>query len=69
MLTRVADLAAARPRRVLAATAVLFLLAIGFGAPAPGLLRGGHDFEDPDSEAALVRERLDKRPAGVRESG
>jgi uncharacterized membrane protein YdfJ with MMPL/SSD domain len=59
-LGRVARLASSRPRRVLVATAACFLVAVVFGAPAPGLLRGGHDFEDPDSEAAVVRERLDR---------
>jgi uncharacterized membrane protein YdfJ with MMPL/SSD domain len=49
-----------RPRRVLAVIAVLFATAVVFGAPAPGLLRGGHDFEDPASQAAVVRERLEQ---------
>ena len=58
-LTHLARLASSRPRRVLAVTAACFLVAVAFGAPAPGLLRGGHDFEDPGSEAALARERLE----------
>jgi RND superfamily putative drug exporter len=60
MLTRLAGLVSARPRRVLGATAAFFVLAVVFGAAAPGLLRGGHDFEDPGSEAATVRERLER---------
>jgi hypothetical protein len=59
MLTRLAALVSSRPRRVLGATAAFFVLAVVFGAAAPGLLRGGHDFEDPGSEAATVRERLE----------
>ena len=59
-LTRIARLASSRPRRVLAATAACLLVAAVFGAPAPGLLRGGNDFEDPGSEAATVRERLER---------
>jgi RND superfamily putative drug exporter len=59
-MTRLAQLVNSRPRRVLAVTAACFLVAVAFGAPAPGLLRGGHDFEDPDSEAAVVRERLER---------
>jgi uncharacterized membrane protein YdfJ with MMPL/SSD domain len=59
-MIRLARLASSRPRRVLGATAACFLVAVAFGAPAPGLLRGGHDFEDPDSEAAVVRERLER---------
>ena len=56
----IARLAGLRPRRVLAATAAFLVAAVAFGAPAPGLLRGGHDFEDPASEAAVVREQLER---------
>jgi uncharacterized membrane protein YdfJ with MMPL/SSD domain len=60
VLTRLADLAATRPRRVLVATAAFFVAAAVFGGPAPGLLGGGgSDFEDPDSETVQVRERLE----------
>jgi uncharacterized membrane protein YdfJ with MMPL/SSD domain len=61
VLTRLADLATARPRRMLAATAVVLMVAVIFGAPAPGLMGGGgRDFEDPDSETVRVRERLEQ---------
>jgi uncharacterized membrane protein YdfJ with MMPL/SSD domain len=56
---KLAAVAASRPRLVLAVTAALFVVAVAFGAKAPDLLRGGHDFEDPESEAALVREQLE----------
>lgn len=47
MLNRLADLAAARPRRLLALTAAFFVVA----ARAPGLLGGGgRDIEEPDAE-------------------
>ena len=59
-LSTIARLASSRPRRVLAGTAVCFLVAAVFGAPAPGLLQGGRDFEDPDAEAAVARERLER---------
>jgi uncharacterized membrane protein YdfJ with MMPL/SSD domain len=61
VLISLADLVAARPRRVLAVTAICFLIAVAFGARTPGLLGGGgRDFEDPDSETVQVRERLEE---------
>jgi uncharacterized membrane protein YdfJ with MMPL/SSD domain len=67
-LNRLADLAAARPRRVLALTAAFFVLAVVFGARTPALLGGGgRDFEDPGSETVQVRERLE-RAAGAESS-
>jgi uncharacterized membrane protein YdfJ with MMPL/SSD domain len=68
-LTGIARLAGSRPRRVLAVTAACFLVAVVFGAPAPGLLRGGDDFQDPDSEAAVVREQLERVTGTGMETG
>src|SRR3954471_10814779 len=64
MLIRLAGLTSSRPGRVLVVVAAFFAVAVAFGARAPGLLRGGHDFEDPGSEAAVVREHLE-RAAGM----
>jgi uncharacterized membrane protein YdfJ with MMPL/SSD domain len=48
---RLARLASAHPRRVLAAAAALFLLAAAFGAPVAGILgSSGKDFQDPVSQ-------------------
>ncbi|HEY8582320.1 MAG TPA: MMPL family transporter, partial [Capillimicrobium sp.] len=58
-MTRIAAAVTARPRRVLVATALCFLVAAVYGAPAPGLLDGGRAFEDGRSEAAVARERLE----------
>jgi uncharacterized membrane protein YdfJ with MMPL/SSD domain len=65
MLARLAEIATTHPRRVLVATVACFAVAVVLGGPAPGLLSGGgQDFEDPDSETAQVRERLE-RAAGA----
>jgi RND superfamily putative drug exporter len=36
-----------------------FVIAAVFGGPAPGVLKGGRDFEDPGSESASARDRLE----------
>jgi uncharacterized membrane protein YdfJ with MMPL/SSD domain len=56
---KIAGIVSTHPRRVLAMTAAFFIVAVAFGAKAPDLLRGGHDFEDPGSEAATVRGQLE----------
>ncbi len=63
-MSRLADLAMRRPRRVLAATAVFFVVAAVFGAPVFGLLKSGNDFEDPSSQSAQARDQL-QRAAGT----
>ena len=60
MLTRLADLALRRPRRILLATLALFLVAAVFGAPVAGLLSTDGGFTDPDSESNLAAERLER---------
>lgn len=65
MLRALADLAAARPRRVVVLAAFAFLLAGAFGVPVAGLLSAANsNFEDPSSESVVARKRLE-RATGV----
>ncbi|MDQ3647377.1 MAG: MMPL family transporter [Actinomycetota bacterium] len=60
LLHALADIASHRTRAVLGLTGLLFVLAVGLGAPVAGLLdTGGNPFTDPDSETEQVRERLE----------
>lgn len=59
-MTRLADLALRRPRRILLATLALFLVAAVFGAPVAGLLSTDGGFIDPDSESNVAAERLER---------
>ena len=59
MLRRAADLAYARPRRVLGATIAVFVVCIVFGGPVAGLLSTGDDFADPGSESEVTAERIE----------
>ena len=60
MLTRLADLALHRPRRILLVTLALFLVAGVFGAPVAGLLSTDGGFTDPDSESNRAAERIER---------
>ena len=59
MLRRLADIAIARPRRVLALTVAGLLVAIAFGGPVAGLLSADDEFDDPGSQSQVAAERLD----------
>jgi len=67
VLDRLATHAATRPKRILAAAFVLFLVAGVFGGPVAGLLSTGDDFSDPGSQSSAARERLEQ--ATGREAG
>jgi RND superfamily putative drug exporter len=58
MLAALARLATRRPKRVLAATFAVFLVAVVFGGPVAGLLNDGDAFSDPDAESLVTAERL-----------
>ena len=60
MLTRLADLAFRRPRRILLVTLAAFLVAAVFGAPVAGLLSTDDGFIDPESESALASDRIER---------
>jgi RND superfamily putative drug exporter len=64
VLSRLADLGLRRPRRVVLAALVLFVLAGVFGGPAAGVLERDRDFEAPGSEATAARVALE-RATGV----
>ena len=59
-LGSVAELAYARPRRVLAATFAAFVVCVALGGPVAGLLSTGDDFADPGAESELVKERIER---------
>ena len=58
MLNRLTTLVTEHPRRVLAATAALFAVAVVLGGPVAGLLSTGDDFADPGSESSAAETRL-----------
>jgi RND superfamily putative drug exporter len=60
MLERLAEVATASPRRVLAVAAALFLVAAVLGAPTPGLLNARNDFADPGSGSAHARAQIER---------
>jgi RND superfamily putative drug exporter len=65
MLTAIARLVSARPRRVLVATLLFAVLAGVVGGPVAGSMKGGSDnFEDPASESVAARQTLE-RAAGA----
>jgi RND superfamily putative drug exporter len=67
MLAALARLATRRPRRVLGATALLFVVAVVVGGPVAGLLSTGNDFADPGAESIAAGERIEAA-AGVEPS-
>jgi RND superfamily putative drug exporter len=62
MLTAIARLVTEQPRRVLIATAVFFVIAVGVGAPVAALLsvQPDEDFVDSASENSVTTERLEQ---------
>lgn len=58
MLTRLADLSIARPRRVAAAVGAIFMLALLLGGSAGKTLSARNDFSDPGSQSAHARTTL-----------
>src|SRR2546421_817570 len=65
MLTAIARLVSARPKRVLLATLLFAVLAGVVGGPVAGSMKGGSDnFEDPASESVAARQTLE-RAAGA----
>src|SRR4051794_40448951 len=65
MLTAIARLVSARPKRVLLATLLFAVLAGVVGGPVAGSMKGGSDnFEDPASESVTARQTLE-RAAGA----
>jgi uncharacterized membrane protein YdfJ with MMPL/SSD domain len=67
MLARLANLAAHRPKRVLAAAFAFVVVAGVVGGPVAGLLSTEGDFADPGSQSTAARERLER--ATGREAG
>jgi uncharacterized membrane protein YdfJ with MMPL/SSD domain len=60
MLTAIARLVSARPKRVLLATVVFAIVAGVVGGPVAGSMKGGADnFEDPASESVAARQSLE----------
>jgi uncharacterized membrane protein YdfJ with MMPL/SSD domain/pSer/pThr/pTyr-binding forkhead associated (FHA) protein len=57
LLGRLAALASRRPRRILAATGILFLISLPLGGPVPGLLPSAYD-PDPEVESSEARDKL-----------
>src|SRR2546423_1420022 len=65
MLTAIARLVSARPKRVLLATLLFAVLAGVVGGPVAGSMKAGSDnFEDPSSESVAARHTLE-RAAGM----
>ena len=65
MLTAIARLVSARPKRVLLATLLFAVFAGVVGGPVAGSMKGGSDnFEDPASESVAARQTLE-RAAGA----
>ena len=65
MLTAIARLVSARPKRVLLATLLFAVVAGVVGGPVAGSMKGGSDnFEDPASESVAARHTLE-RAAGT----
>ncbi len=64
MLTRLAALAARRPRRILLLTALFLVVAGAFGGPVAGLLSTGDDFSDPSAESVGAYDRLERAAGG-----
>jgi uncharacterized membrane protein YdfJ with MMPL/SSD domain len=67
MLSRLADITASRPKRVLAVTLATFLVAVVFGGPVASLLSTDDDFADPDAQSQVAEDRL-ARLAGSEQS-
>lgn len=53
-MRRLANLITAHPRRLLALGVALFVVAVTFGGPLPGLLSSGDDFDVPNSQSAAA---------------
>src|ERR1700704_2235861 len=65
MLTKIARLVSARPKRVLLGTLLFAMLAGVIGGPVAGSMKAGSDnFEDPASESVAARHTLE-RAAGM----
>jgi RND superfamily putative drug exporter len=61
MLTSIARLVSAHPKRVLLATLTFAVLAAVVGGPVAGSMKGGSDnFEDPASESVAARHTLER---------
>jgi RND superfamily putative drug exporter len=61
MLTTIARLVSARPKRVLLATLLFAVLAGVVGGPVAGSMKAGSDnFEDPASESVAARQTLER---------
>ena len=66
MLWRLADLAAARPRRILVIAAIGALLAAAAGGPVASKLDAGRDnFDDPGSQSVVAAAALERAAGGV----
>ena len=67
LLARLAALITRRPGRVLAVTAVTFVVAMALGGPVPGLLPSAYN-PDPDAASSIAEEKLEEatgRDVGV----
>jgi uncharacterized membrane protein YdfJ with MMPL/SSD domain len=58
LLDRLANLCYRRPKRLLAATGIFFVIAVFFGAPVIGLLPS-HPEPDPDVESSIALEQIE----------
>jgi uncharacterized membrane protein YdfJ with MMPL/SSD domain len=59
-LSRIADLAENRPKRVLGFLAVFTVLAFALGGPVTGILRDNRGFDDPNSENSVIEPIIGK---------
>jgi len=57
---RLADSGLRHPRRILVGALALFLVAVAVGGPLPDLLGFGRAFDDPGSESARARDRVEE---------
>jgi RND superfamily putative drug exporter len=57
-LSRIADLAARRPKRMMLFLGIFFVIAAAVGGPLAGILRDNNGFVDPNSESAKAEKAL-----------
>jgi uncharacterized membrane protein YdfJ with MMPL/SSD domain len=60
VLSRLARLAVARPRRMIVLSLVAFVVVAVLGGPAPGRFEAPRAFDDPGSQATAAREQIER---------
>ena len=69
MLSRIADIADAHPRRLAAAVALVAVLGVILGADASNKLSAHNDFSDPGSQSTHAREQIERATGAAPTAG